>query len=70
MRRRFRMALAAGALFAMLVAASPVAAAGNGAAYGGCVADHARSEDGFSGGHNPGAMHRGFAGSHEICSHT
>ncbi len=70
MRRRFRMALAAGALFAMLVAASPVAAAGNGAAYGGCVAHHAKAEGGFSGEHNPGAMHRGFAGSHEICSHT
>ena len=70
MRRRFRMALAAGALFAMLVAASPVAAAGNGAAYGGCVADHARSEDGFSGGHNPGGMHRGFAGWTGSCIHA
>jgi len=69
MIRRFRMALAAGALFAMLLAASPVAAAGN-VADGGCVAHHAKAEGGFSGEHNPGAMHRGFAGSHEICSHT
>lgn len=68
MIRRFRMAFAGGALLAMLVAASPVAAAESGAAYGACVAHHARAEGGFSGQHNPG-MHRGSAGSHEICSH-
>lgn len=69
MIRRFRMALAAGALFAMLVAASPVAAAGSGAAYGACVAQHARAEGGFSGEHNPG-MHRGFAGWGGSCEHA
>ncbi|MDO8484990.1 MAG: hypothetical protein Q7S35_08585 [Candidatus Limnocylindrales bacterium] len=62
MTRRFRMALAAGALLALLVGASPVAAAGPGAAYGACVAHHATTEGGFSGDHNPGVMHRGFSG--------
>ena len=61
MTRRFRMAMAVGALLALLVGASPVAAAGDGAAYGGCVVHHATTEGGFSGSHNPG-MHRGFAG--------
>lgn len=70
MIRRFRMALAVGALFAMLVAASPVAAAGSGAAYGGCVADHARAEGGFSSEHNPGGLHFGFAGWTGTCSHA
>lgn len=60
MTRRIRLALAAGAMLALLVAASPVAAAGDGATYGACVAEHATSEGGFSGDHNPG-MHRGFA---------
>jgi hypothetical protein len=61
MTRRFRLALAAGALLALLIGASPVAAAGNGADYGACVAHHATIEGGFDGIHNPG-MHRGFAG--------
>jgi hypothetical protein len=61
MTRRFRLVLAAGALLALLVGASPVAAAGDGAAYGACVAHHATTEGGFSRDHNPG-MHRGFAG--------
>ena len=69
MTRRIRLALAAGALLAMLVAASPVAAAGSGAAYGACVAHHARAEGGFSGEHNPG-MHRGFAGWPGSCIHA
>ena len=60
MTRRFRLVLAAGALLALLVAASPVAAAGDGAAFGACVAHHATTERGFGGDHNPG-MHRGFA---------
>ena len=60
MTRRFRLALAAGALLALLIGASPVAAAGSGADYGACVAHHATSEGGFNGIHNPG-MHRGFA---------
>jgi hypothetical protein len=61
MIRWFRFALAAGALLALLVGASPVAAAGTGADYGACVAHHATTEGGFSGDHNPGT-HRGFAG--------
>ena len=61
MTRRFRLALAACALFALLIGASPVAAAGGGAAYGACVAHHATTEGGFSRDHNPG-MHQGFAG--------
>ena len=61
MTRRFRLALAAGALLALLIGASPVAAAGGGAAYGACVAHHATTEGGFSRDHNPG-MHQGFAG--------
>ena len=61
MTRRFRLALAAGTLLALLVAASPVAAAGDGAAYGVCVAHYATTEGGFSSDCNPG-MHRGFAG--------
>ena len=61
MRRRFRLVLAAGALLMFLVGASPVAAAGDRAAYGACVAHHATAEGGFSRDHNPG-MHRGFAG--------
>jgi hypothetical protein len=55
-----RLALATGALLALLVGASPVAAAGSGAEYGACVAHHATIEGGFSSDHNPG-MHRGFA---------
>ncbi len=69
MTRTFRLALAAGALLAVLIGASPVAAAGNGAAYGACVAHHATTEGGFSGDHNPG-MHRGFAGSNGSCEHA
>jgi len=46
---------------ALLVGASPVAAAGDGAAYGACVVHHATTPRGFSGDHNPGGMHRGFA---------
>ncbi len=61
MTRTIRLALAAGALLALLIGASPVAAAGGGAAYGACVAHHATTEGGFSGEHNPG-MHRGFSG--------
>ena len=61
MKRRFGLVLAAGALLTLLIGASPVAAAGGGAAYGACVAHHATMEDGFSRVHNPG-MHRGFAG--------
>jgi hypothetical protein len=61
MIRRFRLALAAGALLALLVGATPVAAADAGADFGACVAHHATSEGGFSGDHNPG-MHSGFAG--------
>jgi hypothetical protein len=61
MTRAIRLALAAGALLALLVGASPVAAAGEAADYGACVAHHATTEGGFSGEHNPG-MHRGFAG--------
>ena len=52
---------AAIALVAMLAAAAPVFAAGDGARYGACVAMHATTEGGFTGDHNPG-MHRGFAG--------
>lgn len=69
MRRRIRLALVAGPLLAMFVAAGPVAAAGGGAAYGDCVAHHARAEGGFSGKHNPG-MHRGFAGWTGSCVHA
>ena len=61
MTGRLRLALAASALLAMPVAASPVAAAGGGSAYGACVAHHATSQGGFSREHNPGT-HRGFAG--------
>ena len=68
MTRRFRMVLAAGALLALLIGANPVAAAGDGAAYGACVAQHATTEGGFSGDHNPG-MHRGFAGMTD-CAHA
>ncbi len=61
MMRKLRLALAAGALLALLVGASPVAAAGSGADFGACVAHHATTMVGFSGEHNPG-MHQGFAG--------
>lgn len=61
MTRRFRLAIAAGAPFALLVGAIPVSAAGDGAAYGACVVHHATTEGGCSRIHNPG-MHRGFAG--------
>lgn len=69
MTRRFRLALAAGALLALLIGASPVAAAGNGAAYGACVARHATTEGGLSGDHNP-RIHRGFAGWNGSCEHA
>lgn len=61
MTRRLRLVLAAGALLALLVGASPVAAGGNGADFGACVMHHATTEGGFSSEHNPG-MHRGLAG--------
>ena len=60
MKRILRLAWATGALLALLIAASPVAA-GTGSAFGACVAQHATTEGGFSADHNPG-MHRGFAG--------
>ncbi len=68
MTRTLRLALAAGALLALLVGASPVAAADSGAAFGAHVAQHARDHGGFSGECNPG-MHRGFAGGHD-CQHA
>ena len=61
MTRKLRLALAAGALLALLVGVSPVVAAGSGADFGACVAHRATTEGGFSGEHNPGT-HRGFAG--------
>lgn len=63
MTRKLRLALAAGALLALLVGVSPVAAAGGGADFGAHVAQHARAHGGFSGECNPG-MHRGFVGWH------
>ncbi len=62
MIRTFRLELAVGALLALLIGASPVAAAGDGAAYGAMVSEHARMHGGFSGDHNPGVMHQGFSG--------
>jgi hypothetical protein len=59
-KRAFRSLIVAGALLAILIAASPVAA-GEGAEFGACVTHHATTEGGFSADHNPG-MHRGFAG--------
>ncbi len=61
MTRKLRLVLAAGALLALLVGASPVAAAGSGRDFSACVAHHATTMGGFSGEHNPG-MHEGFAG--------
>ncbi len=61
MTRTLRLVLATVALLGLLVGASPVAAAEDGAAYGACVAHHATTEGGFTGDHNPG-MHRGFSG--------
>lgn len=62
MTRTLRLVAAAIALLAVLVAASPVAAATrDGSAYGACVAHHATTEGGFSRDHSPG-MHQGFAG--------
>ena len=60
MTRMLRLAVATGALLALLVGASQVAAA-SGADFGACVAHHATTEGGFSSDHNPG-MHQGFAG--------
>ena len=60
MTRILKLAVATGALLAVLVAASPVSAAG-GADFGACVAHHATTERGFTADHNPG-MHQGFAG--------
>lgn len=60
MTRMLRLAVAAGALLALLLGASP-AAATSGADFGACVAHHATTEGGFTADHNPG-MHRGFAG--------
>lgn len=68
MTRTLRLALAAGALLALLIGASPVAAAGDGAAYGRHVAQHARDMGGFNGDCNPG-MHRGFSGWTGSCAH-
>lgn len=73
MIRRSRGVLAAGALMAMLATASPAAAAGGETAYGAygaCVAHHAVNEPGFSSDHNPGRMHRGFAGWTGSCAHA
>ena len=67
MTRRIRLALVAGALLALLIGASPVAA-GDGAAYGAHVAHHATTMGGFSGDCNPG-MHRGFSGWTGSCAH-
>ena len=61
MIRMLQLALAAGALLALLIGASPVAAASGGADFGACVAHHATSAGGLSREHNPG-MHQGFAG--------
>ena len=60
MTRMLGLAVATGALLALLVGASPVAAA-SGADFGGCAAHHATTERGFTADHNPG-MHQGFAG--------
>ena len=68
MTRTLRLALAAGALLALLIGASPVAAAGDGADYGAMVSGHARMHGGFSGDCNPG-MHRGFSGWTGSCAH-
>lgn len=62
MTRTLRLALAAGALLALLIGPGPAAAAGDGAAYGAMISEHARMHGGFSGDHNPGVMHRGFSG--------
>ena len=62
MTRTLRLALAVGALLALLIGASPVAAAGDGAAFGACVAHHTTTVGGFSGDLNPGVMHQGFSG--------
>ena len=55
-----RLAVATGALLALLVGASPAVAA-SGADFGACIAHHATAEGGFTADHNPD-MHRGFAG--------
>ena len=68
MTRTLRLALAAGALLALLIGASPVAAAGDGAVFGAHVAHHATTMGGFSGDCNPG-MHRGFSGWTGSCAH-
>lgn len=60
MTRMLKLAVATGALLALLVGASPVTAA-SGADFGTCVAHHATTEGGFTADHNPG-MHQGFAG--------
>lgn len=60
MTRMLRLAVAAGALLALLGAAGPVAAA-SGADFAECVAQHLATEGGFTADHNPG-MHQGFAG--------
>ena len=60
MTRMLRLAVVAGALLALFIGASPVAATG-GAEFGACVAHHATTERGFTADHNPG-MHQGFAG--------
>ncbi len=60
MKRMLRLAVATGALLALLIGASPVAA-GTGAEFGDCVAHHATTEGGFTADHNPG-MHQGLAG--------
>ena len=60
MTRMLRLGVAAGAPLAVLVGASPVAAAG-GVEFGACGAHHATTDGGFAADHNPG-MHQGFAG--------
>lgn len=60
MTRMLTLAIAVGALLALLIGAAPVAA-GTGADFGDCVSHHATADGGFTGDHNPG-MHQGFAG--------
>jgi len=60
MTRLFRIIIAASAVLASLLVASPVAAL-TGAEYGAHVSDCARAGH-FSGIHNPGVMHGGFSG--------
>lgn len=60
MTRVFRIIIAASAVLASLLVASPVAAM-TGAEYGAHVSECAQLRM-FSGSHNPGVMHQGFSG--------